>query len=38
MRALSLAAGEGQRVTPLMNAAGLSAAGWFHTMLTREET
>ena len=34
MRALSRFVGDDQRVTPLMNAAGLSAADWFRYMLS----
>lgn len=34
MRALSQFIGDHQRVTPVMNAAGLSAADWFRYMLT----
>jgi hypothetical protein len=33
MRELSRFVGEDQRVSPVMNAAGLSAAGWFRRML-----
>jgi hypothetical protein len=34
MAALSAVVVDGQRVTPVMNAAGLSAADWFREMLT----
>ena len=37
MRALSQFVGDGQRVTPVMNAAGLSAADWFRHMLSGGE-
>lgn len=33
MRAVSRLVGDDQRVTPVMNAAGLSAADWFRHML-----
>lgn len=35
MRELSRFVGEDQRLTPVMSAAGLSAAQWFRTMLER---
>ena len=35
MAELSRFVGEDQRVTPVMNAAGLSAADWFRAMLSR---
>jgi hypothetical protein len=35
MAALSRFVGEDQRLTPVMNAAGLSAADWFRAMLSR---
>jgi hypothetical protein len=34
MRELSRFVGEDQRLSPVMNTAGLSAAGWFRHMLT----
>ena len=36
MRELSRFIGEDQRVTPVMNAAGLSAADWFRHMLANQ--
>ena len=36
MAALSAFLVDGQRLTPVMNAAGLSAADWFRHMLTNE--
>lgn len=36
MEALYCHLGDDERVTPTMNAAGLSAADWFRAMLTRK--
>lgn len=38
MAALSTFLVEPQRLTPVMNAAGLPAADWYRHMLTRKET
>src|SRR5262249_16976893 len=38
MAALSRFLGGSERLTPVMSAAGLSAAQWFHHMLTRPDT